>query len=73
VAALNFENLLKTIDRFGPEGVLDAAREAGLPLEQLVRLQEAIDKLPRQPRRRSSAEARVRTWLGLPATEEDVA
>lgn len=64
------EDFLKHLKRYGPEGVLDAARDAGLTISELVQIQDAIDKLPRQPRHRKTAEARVRTWLGLDKEED---
>lgn len=44
---------------------MDAARDAGLTIPELVKLQQQIDARPRAPKHRKSAEERVRTWLGL--------
>lgn len=69
MAELNLDNLNRHLDKYGPDGVMEAARDAGFTLASLVALQERIDRLPRQPRHRKSAEARVRRWLGLPEEE----
>ena len=51
--------------------MLDAARDAGLSIKELTKLQEQIDALTPRVRHRKTAEARVRTWLGL--DKEDAA
>lgn len=69
MAELTQDNLMKTIEKYGPDGVLEVARDAGFPLTSLIALQEHIDSQPRAPRHRKTAEARVRAWLGLPEEE----
>ena len=63
------KDFLKHLERFGPDGVLEGARDHGLNIAELVQLQEAIDARPRSPKHRKSAEARVRDFLGLPEEE----
>jgi len=69
VAELTFENLLKHLDRYGPDGVMDTARDAGISFAKLCELQIAIDRRTPRVKHRKTVEARVRSWLGLPEEE----
>ena len=68
--AITLDNLLRHLEKHGPEGILETARDAGLPFQELVTIQERIDGLPRRRRHRKSAEERIRTWLGLDKPKE---
>lgn len=72
MAEMTLDNLKRHIDRYGPEGVMETARDSGFPITALVELQAKIDAIPsrrRKVRHRKSVEARVRSWLGLPEEE----
>jgi hypothetical protein len=70
IAELTLDNLHRTIEKYGPEGVLETARDAGFSFADLVALQERIDRLPRTRKQRRTAEERVRTFLGLDDEKE---
>jgi len=70
MAELTIDNLQRHLVRYGPDGVMETARDQGYPLAVLVDLQERIDALTPRVRHRKSTEARVRAWLGLPDEEE---
>jgi len=64
------EQLEKHARRFGTEGVMVTAIEAGLSFEGLVRLQTTLDEIEaaarRYPKRtRKTAEQKVRKLLGI--------
>ena len=67
--------------KFGPEGVMETGVDLGLSVDQLVRLQKAIDKIEEQRDRgrrfstykkpRLTAEVRVKRLLGIEEGEGD--
>jgi hypothetical protein len=72
------DSYLRHIKKFGPEGVLEAARDAGLPISELVMIQTSIDAREDaqagrfgKKKRRLSAEQRVKRFLGIADEEGD--
>ena len=68
--------LTKHARRFGSEGVMEAALDAQLPFEEMVRLQTVLDEIDSQQRGyrkpRLTAETRVKRLLGI-EEEKDAA
>jgi len=66
--------LKKHADRYGYDGVMETAVDLGLNEEQLIELQEHIDEIVSRdrwaPKRRLSAETRVRRLLGVEESED---
>lgn len=75
------DRYLRHAKKFGTEGVMEAARDEGCTLDELVMLQTNVDAIEaaathpsRRHKRRKTAEQRVRDWLGLAdETEEGAA
>jgi hypothetical protein len=68
---MTLDNLYRHLDRHGPVGVMEAARDEGWPLETLCLIQERIDARTPRVKHRKTVEARVRSWLGLPEEETE--
>lgn len=69
IREITHAGLVKHLDRFGPDGVMETARDTGCTIAELTDLQTRIDALTPRVKHRKSAEARVRTWLGLDEQE----
>ena len=73
-AEITLDNLKRHIEKYGPDGVMETARDYGFSVAALCELQVTIDRLPTKRfkvKHRKTVEQRVRSWLGLPEEENE--